>query len=213
MAAAGDPQPPAAAGTAQQASPDTAAAQERERRKRTSFHHYVVSREPVTDRLLRWLPEFVRDLVQDRRRQLLYMERQLQRRLVNEFRSQVRELEPVLHMRGRLVGETILESFMGESETNVTYGEAVASSLKNTPAANRIPVQELAAVVDPLVTPFIDPFVEGLKAPINEEVGKIKKKVVHSFAVTGAACFATGLVLGWFLPRGDGGKGGGGRGR
>lgn len=41
-------------------------------------------------------------LPQDRRRQLLYMERQLQRRLVNEFRSQVRELEPVLHMRGRM---------------------------------------------------------------------------------------------------------------
>lgn len=40
--------------------------------------------------------------VQDRRRQLLYVERQLQRRLVNEFRSQVRELEPVLHMRGRM---------------------------------------------------------------------------------------------------------------
>lgn len=32
--------------------------------QRTSFHHYVVSREPVTDRVLRWLPEFVRDLVQ-----------------------------------------------------------------------------------------------------------------------------------------------------
>lgn len=46
-----------------------------------------------------WLFVF---LPQDRRRQLLYMERQLQRRLVNEFRSQVRELEPVLHMRGRM---------------------------------------------------------------------------------------------------------------
>lgn len=31
-------------------------------------------------------------------------------------------------------------------------------------AANRIPVQELAQVVDPLVTPFIDPFVG--KAPV-----------------------------------------------
>jgi len=38
----------------------------------------------------------------DRGRQLLYMGRQLQRRLVNEFRAQVRELEPVLHMRGRM---------------------------------------------------------------------------------------------------------------
>ncbi|KAI7843202.1 hypothetical protein COHA_003184 [Chlorella ohadii] len=151
--------------------------------------------------------------VQDRRRQLLYMERQLQRRLVNEFRAQVRELEPVLHMRGRMVGETILESFTGESEADVTYGQAVARSLKDTPAANRLPVQELAAVVDPLVTPFIDPFVEGLKAPINEEVHKIKQKVVHSFAATGAACFLAGLVIGRFLPRGDGGKGGGGRGR
>lgn len=32
----------------------------------------------------------------------------------------------------RRVGETILEAFTGESETDVTYGEAVARSLKNT---------------------------------------------------------------------------------
>ena len=58
--------------------------------------------EPVTDRLLRFLPEWVRDIVQDRRRQLLYVERRMQRRLMNEFRGQVRELEPVLRARGRM---------------------------------------------------------------------------------------------------------------
>ena len=32
-----------------------------------------------------------------------------------------------------------------------------------------MPVKELAATIDPLITPFIDPFVEGLKSPINEK--------------------------------------------
>ena len=101
--------------------------------------------EPMTDRLLRFLPEWVRDIVQasrcacipwgsplfeeasqshcaaasrplgihltlrspappeqDRRRQLLYVERRMQRRLMNEFRGQVRDLEPVLRARGRM---------------------------------------------------------------------------------------------------------------
>lgn len=116
--------------------------------------------EPMTDRLLRFLPEWVRDIVQvsrpvcavtcarsplpasltgclkahgacsskpdprhilcnapprrcplppptlgvlqDRRRQLLYVERRMQRKLMNEFRGQVRDLEPVLRARGRM---------------------------------------------------------------------------------------------------------------
>ena len=111
--------------------------------------------EPVTDRLFRLLPEFCRDLVQDKQRQVLYIERQLQvgaaraggggrgegsggeggwgarprnhtrpvtihlptctpthlpahpptraaqRKLYNEYRSQVREIEPQLRERGR----------------------------------------------------------------------------------------------------------------
>lgn len=39
---------------------------------------------------------------QDRRRQLLYLERRMQRRLVNEVRAQARELDPILRTRGRM---------------------------------------------------------------------------------------------------------------
>lgn len=41
-------------------------------------------------------------VAQDRRKSLLYMERQMQRRLINEFRAQARELAPVLRSRGTM---------------------------------------------------------------------------------------------------------------
>ncbi|EFN56984.1 hypothetical protein CHLNCDRAFT_51260 [Chlorella variabilis] len=157
--------------------------------------------EPMTDRILRWLPEWVRDVVQDRRKNLLYLERHMQRRLINEFRAQARELEPVLKSRGQMVGETILEVFTSSTGTDVTYAEVVAGSLPDT-VSGKLP-RDLITVIDPLITPFIDPFVgkqpllqprrlaaprglpEGIKVPINEKAAEIKTTVVHSFAVHG----------------------------
>lgn len=55
-----------------------------------SLHDQIMGMETFTDRLFGWLPEVVRSAFQDRRRQLLYVERQMQRRLINEFRAQAR---------------------------------------------------------------------------------------------------------------------------
>lgn len=185
-----------------------------------SIHDHIMQMEPVTDRLLRWLPEWVRDVVQDRRRHLLYVERQMQRRLVNEFRAQVRELEPVLRTRGRMVGEVLIDTVTGSGETEMTYAEIVSQSLRHT-VADRLPVRELVTVMDPLLTPFISPFVDGIKEPINEKAAELRESIVTGFMATAAASVATGLVAGFLLGRylpkgGDSGgsgssSGGGGR--
>lgn len=52
------------------------------------------------------------------------------------------------------------------------------------------------------------PGAEGIKVPINEKAAEIKTTVVHSFAVTGAACLLAGFLLGRYLPGGGGGGGG-----
>ena len=96
--------------------------------------------EPLTDRLLRWLPEWVRDVAQDRRRQLLYWERQVQRRLLNEYRAQARELDPLLRARGRLVGESLLQVFVGGGGNGggkgLSYADAVANSFPDNGASS-----------------------------------------------------------------------------
>lgn len=180
--------------------------------KRSSLHGQIMQMEPLTDRLLRWLPEWVQDLAQDRRRQLLYLERRMQRRLVNEVRAQARELDPILRTRGRMVGEVIIEALSSSDATDVTYAEVVAQSLQRTPVAERLPVREVVTTLDPLLTPFITPFVEGIKAPINDKASEIQASVLRSFAVTAAGSLALGFLLGRFLPRG-GGDGGGKGGR
>ncbi|KAI3434882.1 hypothetical protein D9Q98_002936 [Chlorella vulgaris] len=178
--------------------------------KRTSLFHQVKQVEPVTDRLLGLLPEWVRTLVQDRRRTLLYLERRVQRGLIREFKEQARELQPVLRCRGVMVGETLLEAFTSSSAAEVTYGELVASSLPPT-VSSKLP-RELLTVMDPLLTPFIDPFVEGLKQPLLEKAAEVRTDVMHSVAATAAACLVAGFLLGRYLPGGGGGGSSGGSG-
>ncbi|KAL4425384.1 hypothetical protein ABPG75_009400 [Micractinium tetrahymenae] len=189
----------------------TEAPKPRKEPKRSSLHDHIMQMEPLTDRLLSWLPECFRDLAQDRRRQLLYLERRMQRKLVNEFRAQARELEPILRTRGRMVGDMLVEAVTSSDATDVTYAEVVAQSLQKTPVADRLPVREVVATLDPLLTPFITPFVEGIKAPINDKASEIQASVIKSFAYTAAGSLAVGFLLGRLLPRSGGGGGNGKR--
>ncbi|PSC76312.1 DUF3099 domain-containing [Micractinium conductrix] len=205
-----------AAGPAQatQEQKDSAQPQEQQQAKRQqrprSLREHIMGLEPVTDRMLRWLPEWVRDVAQDRRRQLLYVERQIQRKLVNEFRAQARELAPVLHARGRMVGDILVEAVTGEGDgTEVKYADIVEATLPDV-VTDLLPVREVVETLDPLLVPFISPFVEGLQVPINAKAQEVRTTVVQSFAATAAASLATGLLVGYLLGRASGGGGRGG---
>lgn len=56
------------------------------------------------------------------------------------------------------------------SAASVSYGETLERSLKNT-AAERLPVREVVQSLDPLITPILNPFVEGLQAPFSKVRG------------------------------------------
>ncbi|KAL4444067.1 hypothetical protein ABPG75_011804 [Micractinium tetrahymenae] len=194
-------------------------------------------RDSVADHLFKLLPEWVRHITQDSSRQLLYMERQMTRRLAAVFSLQAQQLQPVLEMRGRKVGEALLDAMVGGKGSNnsssrgssggasssgssgdggqVTYAEVVATSLQDA-VGGGLPVEELVLTLDPVLTPFISPFVNGVKAPIYREVQHVKREVEASFAATAAACLLAGFLLGRSLPRRDssgGGSGGGSSGR
>lgn len=50
--------------------------------------------------------------------------------------------------------------------------------------------------LDPIIAPVLDPFVEGLKSPINEKIGDIESEVVRAVVGVAAASLLTGFVLG-----------------
>ncbi len=51
-----------------------------------------------TDRILSFMPSWTHS----RRRDILYVERSAQRRFLNEYRSQLKQYEPVLRARGEM---------------------------------------------------------------------------------------------------------------
>ena len=70
---------------------------------------------------------------------------------------------------GRRIGEALLEALADPSPTVSTlrYADILERSLKDTPA-QRLPVRDVAAALDPLVTPVLEPFVAGLQQPFTE---------------------------------------------
>jgi hypothetical protein len=51
------------------------------------------------------------------------------------------------------------------------YADVVASSLRDTVFVDRLPLADVVATLDPLLTPVLDPFVEGVKGPIFQVRG------------------------------------------
>ena len=82
---------------------------------------------------------------------------------------------------------------------------------------NKLPVRELLAAVDPLITPFVAPVIEGIKQPIYLKLEEVEKQVVSSFVITAASCLVGGFLLGRLSRGGGSGSGGdvssGGKGR
>jgi hypothetical protein len=133
------------------------------------------------------------------------MERRLQRRFINEYKAQVRALEPALKERGLVLGRTILQAFLEQTTVPIamTYSDADSSARSGSKAAffQQGNVREVLQALDPLITPVLDPFVEGLKQPINEALGGVVIDVKRAMFVTAATSLLTGIVIGTLLSR------------
>lgn len=192
----------------------------------------------MIDRLIDFLPDTIADHFRTRQRQLVLLERRyvwvllkhphstpstprddnkksfyhcrLQRKFLQEYRSQCKAFEPVLKERGTILGETILDAFMhsghgSDTMNKMSYAEALARSLKETPIEKNLPLRDVVNTLDPLLTPVLTPFVEGLKEPINGKIDSMQREVILHVA---GACVAS-AVVGFFVGRVTKGKGGG----
>ena len=155
------------------------------------------------DGLIDVMPDWLAANFRSSQRQLVLMERRMQRRFLFEYRTQVRGLEPVLRARGEFVGRALLEAFTGHHAARVGYLDAEAGTME----AQKRGVVEALQALDPLLTPVLTPFVEGLKKPINETLGGVESDVKRAMVKTAAAA----LVAGWLLGRLTAPRGGGGR--
>ncbi|GAB4815555.1 hypothetical protein N2152v2_002601 [Parachlorella kessleri] len=142
----------------------------------------------------------LRSLFHSRRSQLLSAEKELRGRLYFEYTAQIQAFEPVLRRRGEMIGEVLLDAMAGDKASNLTYADIVQQSLRDTPI-ERLRVKELVQQLDPLITPILNPFVEGVQAPINKVVGDMKAKVFLSWAGMALAGAAAGFFVGRLLPR------------
>lgn len=182
----------------------------------------------LSDHALSWIsdivPEWLADPFRDRQRKLMAMERKLQRRFLTEYRAQVRSFEPVLKERGLLIGRAIVNAFTEQTTTHqtshvdVSYADAAAASTSTSTASTATPtttkmfdqanVKELMQTLDPIITPVLNPFVEGLKTPINEKLAIVEGEVVKSIIIASAVSLATGFVIGRLSKSFNGGDGG-----
>jgi hypothetical protein len=65
--------------------------------------------------------------------------------------------------------------------------------------------------LDPVIAPVLTPFVEGLKAPINEQLEVLQSSLVKAFVGTAATSMVVGFLIGRATAaNGRGGGGGGG---
>jgi hypothetical protein len=162
-----------------------------------------------------WLPEFIKAPFLDRQRKLMAAERKLQRKFLLEYRSQVRSFEPILKERGLLIGTAIVDAFKDQHTTEVSYEDAAAQQSANNAAQlqlgsfNKKDVLDLMQTLDPVIAPVLTPFVEGLKAPINEQLEVLQSSLVKAFLGTAATSMVIGFVIGRATKSSGGGGGSG----
>lgn len=148
----------------------------------------------VFDSIRHMVPEWLQGSLEENERGVILLERQIQRRFINEYRAQVKAVEPVLRARGFALGEAIKEAFLGHQKSQTTYKDAeegAYTSLFDSPKT-----KEILDAVDPLISPVMGPFVEGIQEPINLALKDIQKDVTRAFIYTSATAFFGGLILG-----------------
>lgn len=148
------------------------------------------------------LPDWLAGPWRDKQRSLLVAERKLQRRFLLEYRAQVKGLEPVLRERGNLVGTAIINAFAEHNTNDVTYQAAERSSAASFQQGG---YKELLQTLDPLISPVLSPFVEGLRAPIDAALSGIEGDIKRTLAATVAVSLLTGIVIGSVASRRRGG--------
>lgn len=131
---------------------------------------------------------------------MLSLERQIQRRFKNEYRAQMKEFEPILRARGVIVGEVVLDTLRGASAGKISYAEAVSRTVSDS-FVEVLPVRELMQTLDPLITPILTPFVDGIKSPIYGHLGEIENKVKLTVVGVGIASALLGFSVGAFISR------------
>ncbi|KAL6781480.1 hypothetical protein ACKKBG_A11320 [Auxenochlorella protothecoides x Auxenochlorella symbiontica] len=155
-----------------------------------------------TDRILSFMPSWTHS----RRRDILYVERSAQRRFLNEYRSQLKQYEPVLRARGEIVGNALLTSIFEQSlhkdgtKAPISYTGVIESSLADTSLA-MLPLKSMMAPLEPLLPPILTPFVEGLKVPIRKQIQEKERQVMLLLSVVAVGCAIGGYGLGSFVSR------------
>lgn len=152
----------------------------------------------IFDGLRHLVPVWLEEPFREKERGVILLERQIQRKFINEYRSQVKTVEPVLRARGRMIGEAIKQSFISRqsaSGSTVQYEDCeqgtASLSFFQSPAT-----REIMDAMDPLISPVLKPFVDGIQEPIRSSIDQIKFDIVKAFAVTAGASLVTGFVLG-----------------
>ena len=147
------------------------------------------------------LPDWLTEPFLGSQRRLLVLERRLQRRFLSEYRAQVKGVEPVLRERGNMIGAAIIDAFAGHHATRVSYADTEASEAAATAAADgsfvsQKSLKEMMQTLDPLISPVLNPFVEGLRTPIDAALTGIESDVKKTLATAAAISFLTGVVVG-----------------
>ncbi|KFM23849.1 hypothetical protein F751_6817 [Auxenochlorella protothecoides] len=131
-----------------------------------------------------------------RRRDILYVERSAQRRFLNEYRSQLKQYEPVLRARGEIVGNALLTSIFEQSlhkdgsKAPISYTGIIESSLADTSLA-MLPLKSMMAPLEPLLPPILTPF----------QIQEKERQVMLLLSVVAVGCAIGGYGLGSFVSR------------
>ena len=106
----------------------------------------------LMERVTKALPDWLAELFVNRQRSVLLAERRIQRKFMTEYRAQVRALDPLLRERGRLVGESVLQAFVGHHAARIDYKDIEKQS-KETIFFEQKSIQEILRALDPLIQP------------------------------------------------------------
>jgi hypothetical protein len=165
------------------------------RKKGTTLPPSVTTR--IFNSLRSIVPEPLQGPFREKERGLLLLERKLQRSFLNDYRAQVKQVEPILRARGEEIGSSILSALTQGMKSTTTYEQAYESaglSLFENESS-----KEILQLVDPLIAPVMTPFVEGLQKPINDSIQEMKMNIVSYWALSVTASLATGYLCGRFL--------------
>lgn len=89
------------------------------RKKGTTLPPSVTTR--IFNSLRSIVPEPLQGPFREKERGLLLLERKLQRSFLNDYRAQVKQVEPILRARGEEIGSSILSALTQGMKSTTTY--------------------------------------------------------------------------------------------